>query len=209
MRFEELRRKHPRFVYRSYEVVTSAQGITITYNFLLEPDIWFHPTLTIPHTGAFEPNVLENFVFHLGLIEMISYWKLACPQELVVEAGALTPISQRFMEDLLLHGLGEFYYTNKIDFTTAKFLTITSSRVGILEPIEIDTKPIDLVLVGGGKDSALLLSLLTKSNRTIQPLVINPSVAALEIIKALHLTPIVVTRTMDPKVKELNAQGYG
>ena len=70
-------------------------------------------------------------------------------------------------------------------------------------------KPIDLVLVGGGKDSALLLSLLAKSGRMMKPLVVNPSTAALEIISSLGLSdPIVVTRTLDPKLLELNKIGY-
>ena len=43
----------------------------------------------------------------------------------------------------------------------------------------------------------------------IKPLVVNPSTAALEIIRSLCLSdPIVVTRTLDPKLLELNKNGY-
>lgn len=209
MRLEELRLKHPRLLYRSYTSDTDGQNITITYDFLLEPDIWFHPTVTIPYTATIDLKRFENFMFHVGLIEVMSYWKLACPAELVIEAAPLTATSRRFIEDVFLHGLGEFYYKNGIDFTTEKFLTIRATNEGTQQPIKIDTKPIDLVLVGGGKDSALLLSLLVKSNRAIQPLVVNPSVASLETIRAVGLsTPIVVTRRLDPKLLELNRKGY-
>ena len=48
MSIEELRFKHPRLVYRSYDILSHEGGTTITYDFLLEPDIWFHPTITFP-----------------------------------------------------------------------------------------------------------------------------------------------------------------
>ena len=57
----------------------------------------------------------------------MSYWKLACPRELVIDAGPLGPTGKRFIEDLFLHGLGEFYYTNGIDFTIENFVTILST----------------------------------------------------------------------------------
>ena len=209
MSIEELRFKHPRLVYRSYDVLTDERGVTITYNFLLEPDIWFHPTITIPHKEVFDSKLFENFIFHMGLLEAMSYWKLACPRELVIEAGSLSSTGKRFIEDLFLHGLGEFYYANGIDFTTENFVTICSTSEKEKLAIDIATKPIDLVLVGGGKDSALLLSLLAKSGRMIKPLVVNPSTAALEIIRSLGLSdPVVVTRTLDPKLLELNKNGY-
>ncbi len=209
MRLEELRLKHPRLVYRSYDILSHEDETTITYNFLLEPDIWFHPTITIPHKEAFDSKLFENFIFHMGLLEAVSYWKLACPRELVIEAGPLGLTGRRFIEDLFLHGLGEFYYANGIDFTTENFVTILSTSEKDKPAIDIATKPIDLVLVGGGKDSALLLSLLAKSGRMMKPLVVNPSTAALEIISSLGLSdPIVVTRTLDPKLLELNKIGY-
>lgn len=209
MRLEELRLKHPRLVYRSYDILSHESGMTITYNLLLEPDIWFHPTITIPHKEAFDSKLVENLIFHMGLLEVISYWKLACPRELVIEAGPLGHRGKRFIEDLLLHGLGEFYYANGIDFTTENFVTIFSTSEKENSAIDIATKPVDLIMVGGGKDSALLLSLLSKIGRTIKPLVVNPSTAALEIISSLGLSsPIVVTRTLDPKLQELNKAGY-
>ena len=56
------------------------------------------------------------------MVEAISYWKLACPQELLVQAGALTTTDISFFKSLFLHGLGEFYYVNTIDFTIDNFL---------------------------------------------------------------------------------------
>ncbi|MEK7578061.1 MAG: hypothetical protein AAB492_05665 [Patescibacteria group bacterium] len=209
MMVEKLRERHPRLVYTSYKMAQTGNELVVVYTYLLEPDSTFESTYRFPCPSKIELSLVEPFLFQLGMVEAISYWKLACPQELLVQAGALTTTDISFFKSLFLHGLGEFYYVNTIDFTIDNFFAIRSTKSGENSPVEISTKAIDLVLVGGGKDSALLLSLLTKSHRSIKPLVINPSLAAEKTIQALGLdSPLVVTRTIDPKLIKLNGQGY-
>lgn len=226
MTIQQLRLKHPRFIYKSYTVEEVADQIRITHEFVLEPDIVFRSTVSIPHppslrsgasgqafSGRFESERFAPYAFHLGLIEAISYWKAAIPGELVVEAGALTPTQIRFWYDLFIHGLGEFFYRNDIDFTKPDFLRITSVKneeKTVLTPKStiIGNSP-DLVLVGGGKDTAVSLGMLKNSGRTIQTMIVNPTPAALASVAASGLpAPIVITRVMDPKLMELNSQGY-
>ncbi len=210
MTIEKLRDLHPNLVYKAYSVKKTEAGLVVVYSYTLEPDIELKSTFYFPRPQGVDITTIDRFLFQLGVVEAISYWKAACPKELFVEAGQLSSTSTRFFEDLFFHGLGEFYYINKIDFTVNDFFTIRSGGEGRKEPIAIDTKPTDLVLVGGGKDSSLLLSLLAKkSNRKIAPMVVNPSGAALDTIRALSLKdPIVVTRVLDPKLQELNKNGY-
>lgn len=232
---DQLRLKHPRFIYTSYTVATDADAVTISYEFLLEPDSTFRPRVVIPYTGAIPEGALDSYAFHLGLAEAISYWKSACPKELVIEAGVLTTEQIRFWKDLFLHGLGEFFYQNQIDFTKEDFLTMTSRSDG--ENVQARSKPdandktrifsqefppsrlrhtayeandaCDLVLAGGGKDSATTLGMLEQSGRKTSVMAVNPTQAARDNIRAAGIKdPILVTRTIDPALLALNGAGY-
>lgn len=213
MTLEQLRMQHPRLVYKSYDIVVEKNEVVIRHEFLLEPDIVFRPKASIPYTGSVDKNYLVPYAFHLGLVEAISYWKAACPKEFVIEAGSLTQTQIRFWYDLFIHGLGEFFYQNKIDFTEEGFLEIKSKgdkgNWGMKGIMGEEKKAGDLVLVGGGKDSAVTLGILEESDRTIQTMVVNPTEASLLNIQAAgHSKPIVVTREIDSKLLELNTRGY-
>ncbi len=220
MTFTQLRANHPRFFYKSYAISQTDDAVIISHEFLLEPDIVFHPQVRIPYSGKLDKERLAPFAFHLGLIEAISYWKAACPSEVIVEAGALNQEQRRFWQDLFLHGLGEFYYQNQIDFTQPNFLAISPQKINT-EPADApnptlyqgDTTALpsaaDVVLMGGGKDSAVTLALLQASTIPFQTMVVNPTEASLANIQAAGAAPpIIVTRTIDPVLLELNRKGY-
>lgn len=210
MTFTQLRLKHPRMIYRSYAMRAREGTLSLSFDFFLEPDIPFHPHIEIPYSGEFDTAAFAPFAFHLGLIEAMSYWKAACPAEFVVEAGSLSAAQMRFWQDLYVHGLGEFYYRNIIDFTQEDFLKITSrGDKGTKGAMGTMGENGDLVLVGGGKDSAVTLALLKNRNVPFQTMVLNPTQASLVNIKAAGLPePLVVTRSIDPKLLELNKEGY-
>jgi hypothetical protein len=209
MTIEELRVRHPRFVYRSFHVENEPGYVTITFDFLIDPDIEFHPTVRIPVESPVELEMVAPYAFHLGMIEAISYWKSACPPLFVVEAGFLSMEQLRFWRDLYIHGLGEFFYRNDIDFTIKNFLTITSNGPIIQSKPTFLQKDMDLVLVGGGKDSAVTLNILTQSHRTIQTMIVNPTEAALSNLAAVGITDaIIVERTLDPALFDLTDKGY-
>lgn len=219
MTFEELRIRHPRFVYRSFDIETGDDELIITQHYMLEPDIRFDPVTRIPLPKNPHVDLLDAYVFNLGLIESISYWKTACPRELVVEAGMLTDGQIRFWYDLVIHGLGEFFYRNAIDFTADDFLRITAAdgqaaRVrrefpDVSRTDPFDAPPSDLVMVGGGKDTAVTLGVLTGAGKPFGGMVVNPTKAALDTMLASGVKrPIIVERMMDPKLFTLNQSGY-
>ncbi len=212
-------------MYKSYDVVDNGSDVLITYEFVLEPDIVFHPKVTIPYAGDIRADTFVPYVFHLGLIEAISYWKAACPSEFVVEAGQLTQEQIRFWYDLFIHGLGEFFYRNDIDFTRQDFLQIingpasgpgnrirVSPRMGdATKPrrFSLQDSPGDLILVGGGKDSAVTLGILKGIGNKFQTMVVNPTDAALaNILEAGVVQPAIIEREIDPKLLKLNGAGY-
>ncbi len=207
----QLRDKHPRLVYQQYEITEASGSLTIRFHFLLEPDVRFISELTIPTNSAVDRTFIEPFVFSLGMVEAISYWKAACPPELVVEAGNVTPDQIAWWHDLFLNGLGEFFYKNNIDFTKPDFLTITSHgpRPSTRQPVNPSTFQGDLIMVGGGKDSAVTLELLKKMPTQKNVLLLNPTSAALNVSKVAGFNnPMIIKRTIDPKLLELNKLGY-
>ena len=219
MTFEQLRLKHPRLVYKRAGVLQRSGIVELTYEFLLEPDITLRSVVTLPYSGTMDEEKFMPYVFHLGLVEAISYWKLSCPRELVIEAGVLDGEQIRFWYDVFIHGLGEFFYQNQIDFTVKDFLRISCSP-GVFSPEKtaVDTKKQqpdnsvpsnDLLLVGGGKDSAVTLGMMKQSDRTLQTMVLNPTQAALDNIREAGFPPpLMVARVIDPKLSELNRSGY-
>lgn len=206
--------KHPRLHYEAYDPVVTSNLLTISYHFLLEPDIHFYPQISLPLPKNYKLNAsLDNLIFHLGLIELLSYWKAACPPEIIIKAGYLNEDQIHWWQDLFLYGLGEFYYRNQIDFTPKDFLTIkspiASPKLSSKGGKALPSVASDLILVGGGKDSALTLDLLSNQPNRHQVLLLNPTPAALGTAKIAGFNdPLIVTRQIDPTLLQLNAAGY-
>lgn len=207
----ELRQRHPEFIYQTYDIEKQEGEIALTFQFKVEPDIIFQPTVKIPEKEGADEQTLRNFAFHLGLIETISYWKATCSPRLRVEAGHLTAEQIRWWHDLFINGLGEFFFQNDIDFTGRDFLQIEAISRQKKQPDLASSKVAsgDLILVGGGKDSAVTLEVLKESAVRKGTLILNPISAALRSIKqAGYEKPIIVERTIDPALLKLNDAGY-
>ena len=119
MSFEQLRKKHPEFIYKGFETKFEGGNLKIYFNFEISPDLKFRPEVVLsnvfPHP-MWEAS-LNNLVFNLGMVELLSYWKATCSPKIIIKAGYLDPDQISFWKKLLIKGLGEFFYTNKIDFT--------------------------------------------------------------------------------------------
>jgi len=162
--------------------------------------------------NALSPGTLELFVFHLGLIEMLSYWKATCSPEILVRAGSLDAQQIVWWTDLLLHGMREFFYVNQIEFTQPDFVRLSTSSSPSQDrnltccSLSQDR---DLVLMSGGKDSALSVQLLREVGKEFHCLLLNPTPAAQAITaQAGDQAPIIARRTIDPRLLALNQAGY-
>ncbi len=211
----QLRKKHPRFAYKGFEYALTKDSLDIEFYFTLEPDIVFRPRVILngvrnEYLQKIGDATLRNFIFHLGLAEMPSYWKCAVSPEIIVEAGPLTRRQEQWWQDLIFHGLGEFFYKNKIDFTKRRFLTI---RAKTHSPFPLSEPRIKggsfLVPVGGGKDSLVALELLKRAGQKFQPFILGNVPAAFAVVKAARCPePVVLRREIDPKLLALNRNGY-
>ena len=246
----QLRTLHPRFIYESYDwklekIDQDNSDLKLSFTFTLEnslknqPPVSFHPTVTIHNVtqeqiSAIPPQIFENFVFHLGLIEIPSYWKAACSPQIIIRAhnsnkyqstkipkyqNTKVPFTNHqtdWWQDLLIKGLGEFFYTNNIDFTKEDFVSWEVEEEKEEEKIKIKSEekkntphpiphtqlpntnyqlpkyqitrlPDYLIPVGGGKDSALTLGLLDKHNLPYSCFILEPhSPATQAIIEKSH-----------------------
>jgi len=215
-KFQELRKAYPFFVFQSYSIFKTKTNLRISFLFELGDRFSFRPELEIPFRDFYTMNkipdmVLENLVFQIGMVELISYWKTACPPKVLVRAGYLDKEQIAWWKKLYYNGLGEFFYLNGIQTDKDSFMEIVPEG----GPKEISTVFLNdeqvLVPVGGGKDSVVSLELLKNNGLAVKPFLLNPRKAALRTIKiAGFSTPgsVVVNRRLDPQLLDLNKTGF-
>lgn len=211
--FTTIRSKHPTLTYRGYTLAREGDSLKATFLIDLAASIQFRPTISFPATEM-EVAQLEPFLVHLGLVETISYWKAACPPRVIIEGYRLTQEELEWWHDLFIHGLGEFFFVNDIDPNQPGLLTIESRGEKPLPRLTRSSsskKEGELVLAAGGKDSSLTLEMLKRFDPSVrrETLILNPSRSASESVTiAGYSEPIIVRRTIDTQLLELNARGY-
>lgn len=212
-----LRKKHPRFIYRGYSYKAVKSNLQIIFSFRLEPDIRFRPEITIRNINQARlkkigERGLNNLVFHLGLMEIPSYWKAACSPQILIRAGYLNKEQIAWWQDLIMQGMGQFFYENKIDYKKPDFLRITSNPKIEVKPQEIAHLELQdryLVPLGGGKDSIVTLEKLKKQQKKINCFTVNPTKAVKNVLQVAGIkNPVIVERKIDPALLKLNKKGY-
>ena len=235
--YVNLREQYPRFLYKGYETEEDSQSLKITYQFEIPGLSSFAPAWIFPKRQGDERRWCEDrqvreMIFSLGMVELVSYWKIACPPVVQVECGYLGKEQIAWWKDLYFNGLGEFFYVNKIEEASPEdFMEIrceNGSGKGAgngkngLEPAGSSAMPLSaaavvpsaddvLVPIGGGKDSVVTLELLRRAGKKITGYIINPRGATIHTAEKAALDGehvICAKRTLDPNMLELNRQGY-
>jgi len=206
MDLKNLQKKYPRFIYESYSCRISGKDLKISFNFRVEPGLSFNPVIIIQDIPKLSLAKFDNLIFNLGLIEMISYWKATCSPTIEIKAGSLNKEQINFWQGLILKGMGQFFFENKIPFQKPKLIT---GKTRLLKIIFNNLGRGILVPVGGGKDSAVTLELMKKAGKGVQCFSLNPTGAALKTMKVAGCKkPIIVRRKIDKKLLELNRRGF-
>ena len=213
-RLEELREKYPIFRYERFEIEKTPSRLTVRFHFSTPPDIAFTPEVHFePVTDGWSSvpeQFLNNAAFHLGLIEAFSYWKPTASATIEVAAGPISGDQILWWEDLLIHGMGEYFYCNDIDFTPENFVKIVPAGGAAAPAAYNGTLPYrSLLTIGGGRDSALAAGLLRDSGHAFACMMLNPSSAARKIASRVTASdPIVIRRTICRELLELNNRGF-
>ena len=244
-KFDSLRETFESFCYHDFHYSVENGEFFAKFDFVLQSSVGahcmrpieFHPCFRIPtrqfyHWDSIPKPLLDNLVFHIGMIELISYWKIACPKKVIIKPFALDEEQVKWWKKLYFNGLGEFFYVNGIETTIDKFMQIESEisplpAVGRNDGTQLSFRPErsgvekspahrdllteqTLIPVGGGKDSVVTLELL-KNRVPAIPLIINPRGATNECVAAAGFSEgqtAVVKRTLDPTMLKMNAEGY-
>jgi hypothetical protein len=214
MRLASLRKKYPKFIYQGYRYQISKNNLEIFFNFRIPPDIEFEPKVVIKNISKSRMSKvgereLNNLIFHLGLMEIPSYWKVTCSPEIEIQANQLNKEQINWWRDLIINGLGQFFYENKIDWRSKNFLKISASQ-SLSKPKRFDEKLKDRYLVpfAGGRDSIVTLENLKKSKETALFLV-NPNERMKKTARVTGVKKqIIVERSIDKRLLQLNKKGY-
>lgn len=217
-KYEELREKYDTFVYDSYNIENLEDKIVITYNFEIVGLEKFSPKITVPkkdiknyNDADINSDIFKNLVFNIGMVEVVSYLKATCSPNLVVNCGYLDKFQESWFKKLYINGLGEFFYRNDIKVDKENFLKIKSNK-NLKNALEESKKELkgQLIPVGGGKDSNVTMEVLRDLREENTTFIVNARGATLESVKAggYENDNIVVERTIDSRLLELNKKGF-
>ena len=205
-KYNKFRKQFKRFTYESFDFKKTSECLEISYNFNLDNKYFFRPTLNIPiKSFMLDENMneikLKNILFHIGMIELISYWKAACPKEIVIKPYSLNEEQKEWWKRLYYNGLGEFFYLNSIQTEFDDFVKIISESKDELSKISINTTDSALIPIGGGKDSTVTLELLKEYDKNNLLLILNPRKACTDtaLIAGYDNSRIlIINRRLDP-----------
>lgn len=208
-KFQQLREKHKEFVYEGYEVNMDSFVFHFKIDeYSFDPKWSFSPDLI---GNAPNKELLDYAVFSLGMSELVSYWKCACPPVVKINCGALNDDQIKWWKKLYFNGLGEFFYRNGIETDIESFMTVIPCCGNIPTFKNNNVGEGFLIPVGGGKDSVVTLELLKEYKDISDCYILNPRGATLNCAQTADYSDdqiIGVKRTIDKQLLELNSMGY-
>ena len=217
MKFKQYREQYEEFYYNSYSISEDEEAIYLEFEFEIPKLTKFNPKHRILKKNFKFKNIndynVKNLVFHIGLVELISYWKSTCSSHVIIKCGYLDENQINWWKKLYFYGLGEMLYTNGIHTNIDDFMNIKCKGEEIiskLEPIE-DNFNGYIVPIGGGKDSTVTLETLNIDKNNDLAIIVNPKTVTLECARIAGLKNdniIEIYRTIDPNLIELNKKGF-
>lgn len=216
-KFDVLRKQYKEFVYEGFNIIESAGYLELRFDFHIDDRIHFHPLIRVPvhrinQSLSLNDPGLRNIVFHIGMIELVSYWKAVCPIVVRIKPYSLTVEQVMWWKKLYFNGLGEFFHLNRIRTDMEHFMTIVNDSGSPAQQSGFHFNDTILVPVGGGKDSSVTLELLTQSfGERVIPFILNSRGAIRDVISRAGIPDdrvIEFKRIIDPVLIDLNNQGY-
>lgn len=218
MDFINLREKYKNFIYKNFTITEDEQTIKIQYFFEIPQLAEFKPTIQIMKKNikykTVDEEYVKNIVFNLGMVEIISYWKCVCTENVIIECGNLNEEQKQWFKKLYYNGTGEFRYINNIHIEQKEFVNfITNENIKSIVPEKKakDTLEGYIIPVGGGKDSIVTLEKLKESKANNYCLTVGGKTPVIECCKIAGYNEnqiIEVNREIDKNLLELNKKGY-
>ena len=194
-----------RFVRCSFEAETGVARLV--YAFDEGPELT--ETVTIPGApftlDATRTQAVEQAVRLLHLITGVSYYKAAVPNEIRIDGYAIDPATAVLMEQVYVHGLGEFAYRNglslhgRVRFPVGAQAQSRAPVAGLHEHA--------LVAIGGGKDSLVSIEALRGAGVDQTVTWIGGSQLIAACAARTGLPTLNIGRALAPELFEYNRQG--
>ena len=194
-----------RFVRCSFDAETGVARLV--YAFDEGPELT--ETVTIPGApfalDATRAPAVEQAVRLLHLITGVSYYKAAVPNEIRIEGYAIDAATAVLMEQVYVHGLGEFAYRNglslhgRVRFPVATQAPAPAAAAGLREHA--------LVAIGGGKDSLVSIEALRGAGVDQTVTWIGGSQLIAACAARTGLPTLNIGRALAPELFEYNRQG--
>ncbi len=217
IKFEQYREEYKEFHFKKYLVYDDKNAIYMQFIFDIPGLVSFNPKLKILKKNLkfkdIKSQYVQNMVFHIGMIELISYWKSTCSPNVIIECGYLNQEQINWWKKLYFYGLGELFYTNNIETNINDFMKIkcTTEENNITYDKIDDFSDGYIIPIGGGKDSVVTLEVLKVDRKKDYTLIINPKKTTLECAKIAGFDSnniIEVYREIDSNLIELNKKGF-
>lgn len=216
-KFHQLRKDFKVFYFESFEFQYKNKVLNVVFHFSIDRKIFFKPEVKLPYNVFFDKDQLldkeqlDSIVFHMGMIELISYWKSACPCIIHLVPFSLTGEQQAFWRKIYFHGLGEFFHINQIETNINDFFQFRFENDTAFSKIDLPKTNDVMIPVGGGKDSVVTLEIIREMNLKAVPFIINPRAASFQSAVAAGYSEneiIVMNRTIDNQLLQLNKEGF-
>lgn len=212
--FSNLRQQYPYFIYEDYVVSGDHRQLKIEFSFNLSDKIRFKPSLIIPArsfylTDTIDTPLFSSIAFHIGMIELASYWKTTCSPKIIICPFQFDTFQISFWKKLFYYGLGEFFYMNSIVTDPESLMSITTKGIHTHPSPGPAMEEGFIIPVGGGKDSCVSLALL--KDLPSRPFILNPRKASRDTIHRAGFTDegaIDFYRDIHPQLLSLNARGF-
>ena len=213
MNFNELREKFDNISYDSFSYKENEKDLELSFFYTLGEYKFTHKLNILKKSFFIMDNLIEKdiFLFNLGIVELISYYKLACPKKVILRAGSLDDTQKEFWKKLFYKGLGEFRFVNNIDISYEDFLDFENATKLQYRKSQFDNVSGNLVPVGGGKDSIVTLELLKQQGENNTCFIINPRGATIDTVNVAGYKmedTVEVIRKIDSNLIKLNNEGF-
>jgi len=168
-------------------------------------------TVTVPGApfalDATRSQAVEKALQLLHLITGVSYYKAAVPAEIRIESYGIDAETAALLEDIYVHGLGEFAYRNGLNLHGRIRFPVSPSPAQDGDAPALGLRRHALVAIGGGKDSLVSIEALRKMGigQTVS------WIGGSQLIKACAertgLPTLNIGRQLAPELFEYNRQG--
>ena len=141
----------------------------------------------------------------LHLVAGVSYYKAAVPPEIRIEGEGIDAATAALLEDVYLHGLGEFAYRNGLDLHGRIHFPATAGDGAAAPSLGLDHHA--LVAIGGGKDSLVSIEALRGLGVAQTVTWIGGSQLIRACAERTGLPTLAIGRQLAPELFEYNRQG--